>query len=94
MSNIPPADLVQDLYLKELRAFKPAPTKPGDAEAHVQKFSIPKPPPSPEEANLAGELSSYEGQQVEVEGQAPAGEAAPVEESWFEDDEDEEGAAH
>ncbi|KAJ9213449.1 hypothetical protein DTO166G4_4892 [Paecilomyces variotii] len=88
------ADPVQDLYLRELRAYKPAPIKPGDAEAHVQKFSAPKPPPSPEEANIANELKDYEAQQVEVEGQAAAGEAAPVEESWFEEDEEPAAAAH
>lgn len=82
------ADPVQDLYLRELRAYKPKPTKAGDAEAHVQKFSAPKPPPSPEEASIADELKSYESQQVEVEGQAAAGEAAPQEESWFEEDEE------
>lgn len=77
------------MYLRELRAFKPTPIKPGDAEAHVQKFSVPKPPQSPEEANLANDLKAYETQEVEVEGQAAAGEAAPVEESWFEEEEDE-----
>lgn len=82
------ADPVQDLYLRELRAYKPKPTKAGDAEAHVQKFSAPKPPPSPEEASIADELKAYESQQVEVEGQAVAGEAAPKEESWFEEDEE------
>ncbi|CRG86057.1 hypothetical protein PISL3812_03060 [Talaromyces islandicus] len=82
------ADPVQDLYLRELRAYKPKPTKAGDAEAHVQKFSAPKPPPSPEEASIADELKAYESQQVEVEGQAAAGEAAPKEESWFEEDEE------
>ncbi|BDD56904.1 hypothetical protein MPDQ_006367 [Monascus purpureus] len=91
-SGVRQADLVQDLYLKELRAFKPTPVKPSDAEAHVQKFSIPKPPPSPEEANLASELQAYETQQVEVEGQAAAGEPAPVEENWFEEDLEEEAA--
>ncbi|OKL63552.1 hypothetical protein UA08_01292 [Talaromyces atroroseus] len=88
------ADPVQDLYLRELRAYKPKPTKPGDAEAHVQKFSAPKPPPSPEEASLANELKDYETQTVEVEGQAAAGEEAPKEESWFEEDEEETAAAH
>ncbi|KAJ5887983.1 hypothetical protein N7495_008024 [Penicillium taxi] len=71
------ADPVQDLYLKELKAFKPTPLKAGDADAHVQN-----------------ELSAYQSQEVEVEGQAAAGEAAPVEESWFEEDEEEVAAAH
>ena len=87
------ADPVQELYLRELKAYKPTPAKPGDAEAHVQKFAIPKPPQSPEESNLANELGSYEGQEVEVEGQAAAGEAAPVEEGWFVEEEEEAPAA-
>ncbi|KAL4958292.1 ATP synthase complex subunit H-domain-containing protein [Aspergillus filifer] len=92
-SAVRQADPVQELYLRELRAYKPTPIKPGDAEAHVQKFSIPAAPKSPEEASLANELSSYESQEVEVEGQSAAGEANPVEESWFEE-EDETPAAH
>ncbi|OJJ39196.1 hypothetical protein ASPWEDRAFT_36929 [Aspergillus wentii DTO 134E9] len=93
-SAVRQADPVQDLYLRELRAYKPTPVKPGDAEAHVQKFTAPKAPASPEEANLANELKSYETQEVEVEGQAASGEAAPVEESWFVEEEEEAGAAH
>ncbi|KAK2767805.1 hypothetical protein FQN54_003964 [Arachnomyces sp. PD_36] len=93
-STVRQADPVQDLYLRELRAYKPTPTKPGDADAYVQKFSAPKPPVSPEESNIAGDLKAYETQEVEVEGQASSGEAAPVEEDWFEDDEDTAEAAH
>ncbi|KAF7589465.1 hypothetical protein BBP40_004263 [Aspergillus hancockii] len=93
-STVRQADPVQELYLRELRAFKPSPVKPGDAEAHVQKFSAPAAPQSPEEANLANELKSYESQEVEVEGQAASGEAAPAEESWFEEEPEEEAAAH
>ncbi|RAH87223.1 hypothetical protein BO86DRAFT_385209 [Aspergillus japonicus CBS 114.51] len=92
-SAIRQADPVQDLYLRELRAYKPTPVKAGDADAHVLKFSPPAAPQSPEEANLASELKSYESQEVEVEGQAAAGEAAPAEESWFEEEE-ETPAAH
>ena len=87
------ADLVQDLYLKELKAYKPPPIKGSDADAHVQKFSAPKPPKSPEEGNIASELKAYEDQQVELEGQASNGEAALVEEDWFEEDEEEPAAA-
>ncbi|OAX82628.1 hypothetical protein ACJ72_03021 [Emergomyces africanus] len=87
------ADLVQDLYLREVRAYKIPPAKPSDADAHVQKFNAPKPPPSPEEANIAADLKAYESQVVEVEGQAASGEPAPIEEDWFEDEE-EAPAAH
>ena len=73
------------MYLKELRAYKPPPTKPGDADAHVQKFSPPAVPKSPEESNLASEMKAYEDQQVEVEGQAVAEGTQQPEDDYFED---------
>ena len=88
------ADLVQDLYLKELRAYKPPQVKASDAEGHVSVFTAPKPPQSPEESNIANDLKAYEDQTVEVEGQAASGEPAAQEEDWFEEEEDEpEGTA-
>ncbi|MCJ1455335.1 ATP synthase F0 subcomplex subunit H atp14 [Mycoblastus sanguinarius] len=86
------ADLVQDLYLKELKNFKPTPLKPSDADEHVQKFSPPKAPKSPEEGDIANDLKDYENQVVEIEGQAASGEPAQ-EEDWFEEEE-EAAAAH
>lgn len=69
--------------------------KPSDSEGHVQKFSPPKAPQSPEESDFANDLKAYENQQVEVEGQAAGGEASAIEEDWFEEDEEEEAhAAH
>ena len=84
------ADLVQDLYLRELKSYKPTPVKPSDSEGHVQKFSPPKAPKSPDEGDIARELKAYEGQQVEVEGQTASGVAAVEEEDWFEEEEEEE----
>ncbi|KAL8813644.1 MAG: hypothetical protein Q9200_000126 [Gallowayella weberi] len=89
-----PGDLVQDLYLRELRAYKPPPLKPSDSDGHVQTFSAPKAPRSPDEGDMARDLKAYEDQQVEVEGQAAPGEAGTPEENWFEEeDDDEEHAA-
>ena len=70
--------------------------KPSDSEGHVQKFSPPKAPQSPEESDIANDLKAYEDQQVEVEGQASGGEAAVTEDDWFEaeDEEEETAAAH
>ena len=84
------ADLVQDLYLRELKSYKPTPVKLSDSEGHVQKFSPPKAPKSPDEGDIASELKAYESQQVEVEGQAASGEATAEEEDWFEEEEEEE----
>lgn len=83
---------MQDLYLRELKAYKPTPIRASDAEGHVQKFSAPKAPRPPEEGDIANDLKAYEAQQVEIEGQAVAGEAGVAEEDWFE--EEEEGEAH
>ncbi|OAA68094.1 mitochondrial f1f0 ATP synthase subunit [Niveomyces insectorum RCEF 264] len=91
------ADFVQELYLKELKAYKVPPVKPEDAEGQVATFALPKAPRSPEEADLASSLHEYETMAVEVEGQAgPATEgaaSAPVED-WLVEEEEEEADGH
>ncbi|KAJ9632223.1 ATP synthase F0 subcomplex subunit H atp14 [Taxawa tesnikishii (nom. ined.)] len=82
------ADLVQDMYLRELRNYKVPQVKASDAQGHVQTFSMPQAPKSPEETDIQNELQAYEQQQVEVEGQAAEGGAAPVEQDWFEEEEE------
>ncbi|KAL9598378.1 MAG: hypothetical protein Q9219_004540 [cf. Caloplaca sp. 3 TL-2023] len=86
------ADLVQDLYLKEIRNYRAPALKASDAEGHVQRFSAPKPPQSPDEGDIAQELKDYENQQVELEGQATTGEVGSSEGDWFEDEHDDEDA--
>ncbi|KAF2735015.1 hypothetical protein EJ04DRAFT_512018 [Polyplosphaeria fusca] len=87
-------DLVQDMYLRELKSYKPPQVKASDAEGHVQKFAIPQAPPSPEETDIAADLKAYETQQVELEGSSKDGETAPVQEDWFEEEPEEEAAHH
>ncbi|KAJ8111108.1 hypothetical protein OPT61_g6217 [Boeremia exigua] len=89
------ADLVQDLYLRELKNYKVPQVKPTDAEGSVQKFSIPAAPKSPEEADIASELNAYEAQQPDVGTDAPAegGQAVP-EEDWFVEEEESAAAPH
>ncbi|GJN68448.1 ATP synthase complex subunit H [Purpureocillium lilacinum] len=86
------ADFVQELYLKELKAYKVPPVKESDAEGQVQTFAMPKTPASPEETDLAGNLKEYESMAVEIEGQdasAQAGNAAPALQDWLEAEEEE-----
>ena len=88
---------MQDLYLRELKSYKPIPLKPNDSEGHVHRFAVPKTPKSPEETDIANELKAYEQQVVETEAQGATGGdgAAVVEEDWFvEEDEGEDGAKH
>lgn len=82
IDHLSTADLVQDLYLRELKAYKPPTVKASDSEGQVQKFALPQAPASPEEADIASELSAYETQEVEVEGQSTESGAAPVED-WY-----------
>ena len=86
--------MVQDLYIKELKSYKPTPLKASDAEGSVQKWSPPPPPKSPQEEDLAAGLKAYEEQQVEVEGQVNSGETSANEEDWFEEEEEEHGSGH
>ncbi|KAI2625224.1 ATP synthase H chain [Xylaria nigripes] len=90
------ADYVQELYLRELKAYKPAPVKESDSVGQVQIFSEPKAPKSPEEADLANSLKEYENMAVEVEGNegATATSAPPVVEDWLVEEEEEETGAH
>ena len=67
--------------------------KPSDSDGHVQKFTPPKAPQSPEESDIANDLKAYENQQVEVEGQAAEGEASDKESNWFEEEEEKEAQA-
>ncbi|TDZ13118.1 hypothetical protein C8034_v001839 [Colletotrichum sidae] len=91
------ADFVQELYLKELKAYKPTPVKDSDAQGQVQTFSVPATPKSPEESDLAANLKEYESMAVEVEGQdasAVAADGQPVQHDWLMIEEDEEEAHH
>ncbi|KAI0841099.1 ATP synthase complex subunit H-domain-containing protein [Hypoxylon sp. FL0890] len=90
------ADFVQELYLKELKAYKPTPIKDSDAIGQVQTFHVPKTPKSPEEADLASSLKEYENMAVEVEGQGAttAGSTPAVVEDWLVEEEEEEPAHH
>lgn len=83
------ADLVQEIYLRELKAYKPVPEKASDAEGQVKKWSPPAPPKAPDSigATLADELKAYEAAEVEVEGQASTTDGASAkDDDWFEED--------
>jgi len=90
------ADFVQELYLKELKAYKPAAIKDTDSVGQVATFSLPKAPKSPEESDLSSSLQEYEAMVVEVEGSegAEAGKPAAVIEDWLVDEEDEPAHSH
>ncbi|KAG9013732.1 hypothetical protein FRB94_001294 [Tulasnella sp. JGI-2019a] len=66
-STVSRKDFVQDLYINELKAYKPAPPAPDAHLAHVKTFaapSAPKPPTSP--SDLASELAAYDAQEPDI----------------------------
>ncbi|KAF1947791.1 hypothetical protein EJ02DRAFT_449269 [Clathrospora elynae] len=87
-SAVRSADLVQDLYLRELKNYKVPQVKASDAESHVQKFSVPKAPASPEETDIANELKAYETQSVDVEGASSEDGTVLPAEDWFEEEDE------
>ncbi|KAM3512978.1 hypothetical protein MY11210_003378 [Beauveria gryllotalpidicola] len=85
------ADFVQELYLKELKAYKMPPVKESDSVGQVQTFTEPKTPKSPEEADLASNLQEYESMAVEIEGQDASQQASGIPAAlpdWLEAEED------
>ncbi|KAF7554957.1 hypothetical protein G7046_g6673 [Stylonectria norvegica] len=86
------ADFVQELYLKELKAYKTPAVKESDSEGQVQLFNLPKAPESPEETDLASNLQEYETMAVEIEGQDATTAAGGVAEipDWLEAEEEDE----
>ncbi|CVK95165.1 F-type H+-transporting ATPase subunit H [Fusarium proliferatum] len=85
------ADFVQELYLKELKAYKIPAVKESDAEGNVQTFNVPKTPASPEETDLASNLKEYESMAVEIEGQdSSAQSGTPEVADWLEAEEEDE----
>jgi F-type H+-transporting ATPase subunit h len=59
-------DLVQDLYLKEVKSYKTPSRAASDAEGQVKHWKQPATPAAPA-LEAESELSAYESQAVEVE---------------------------
>lgn len=89
LTIFPLADFVQELYLKELKAYKAPVVKESDSVGQVQTFATPSTPKSPEENDLASSLKEYETMAVEIEGQdiSATGQPAAIPD-WLETEDD------
>lgn len=85
--------MVSELYIQQIKAFKPTPTSAKDAENAVKSFQLPTKPSVPENEISADALSQYESSEVEAEAtkSASADTGAAAEEDWFVFEEEEEG---
>ncbi|PRT54936.1 hypothetical protein B9G98_02556 [Wickerhamiella sorbophila] len=83
-TSVPRKDLLQDLYLSEIKAFKPKPVSESDAAGTVKKFAVPAQPKSPSIEGDAAEVDAYANSTVEVETETASGEpVAQTSEDWF-----------
>jgi F-type H+-transporting ATPase subunit h len=70
-SRLHQTDPIQDLYLRELRSYKPTPPSAGEAEAQTKAWSPPRQPKVPDTtAAPAEEIQSYATEQVTVKPRA------------------------
>ncbi|KAF9144646.1 hypothetical protein BG015_012129 [Linnemannia schmuckeri] len=75
-------DILKDLYIKELKGYKPAPDAKGaDASSQVKEFKTPAAPAAPV-VDAAADLSAWEAANVEI--------ADAVSEDAVEEEEEEE----
>ncbi|KIM29276.1 hypothetical protein M408DRAFT_328935 [Serendipita vermifera MAFF 305830] len=78
-SSVVRKDLVQDLYIRELKAYKPAPAAKDAHVGAVREFSQPKTPAPPSvPADLASELSAYDAAEPSLAPKSADSAAAPT----------------
>lgn len=78
------SNLVSDLYIQQIKAFKPTPLSNKDAESSIKSFQLPNKPSVPESEISADALSQYESSDVETAAAEPSSAAEPAaEEDWF-----------
>ncbi|CAK7905641.1 ATP synthase subunit H, mitochondrial [[Candida] anglica] len=86
------SNLISDLYVTQIKAFKPTPVSEKEAASAVKAFQLPSKPSVPEAEISADALNQYESSEVETASAGSTGSIA-AEEDWFVF-EDAEEAAH
>ncbi|KAH3684578.1 hypothetical protein WICPIJ_004468 [Wickerhamomyces pijperi] len=75
---------VADLYIKELKAFKPTTITEKDAEGSVRPWASPVAPQIPAlEVDAATQLNDYDAAPVEVVEQSKSQDGEEISEEWF-----------
>lgn len=79
------ADIITDLYVKEVKSFKAPTLTAADAAGSVKNWAPPAAPSAPAvEGDVTAELSEYESSAVEVESAKPTEAVADAAvEDWF-----------
>lgn len=77
------ANLVSDLYIQNIKQFKPTPLSQSEIESSVKKFQPPAPAQVPQDDISTQQLSEYEAAPVDTQEVDSTGAAAPQAEDWF-----------
>lgn len=77
-------NLISDLYVSNIRQFKPVPINQKEIESAVQSFKLPQAPSLPTDEISTASLGEYEASEVETES-TPAASATTTQsnEDWF-----------
>ncbi|KAG7661347.1 ATP14 [[Candida] subhashii] len=76
------SNLVSDLYIQEIKAFKPKALTQEEINSAVKAFQLPAKPVAPQAEISAEAVDQYEAADVETE--VPTGEhGEAIEEDWF-----------
>ncbi|KAJ2959460.1 hypothetical protein NQZ79_g5049 [Umbelopsis isabellina] len=63
-------DVIQDLYIKELKGYKPTPVAQGSEEGQVKDLKLPAAPEAPKiSEDLSAELAAYDEEPVAEEAE-------------------------
>ncbi|ODQ68245.1 hypothetical protein NADFUDRAFT_48895 [Nadsonia fulvescens var. elongata DSM 6958] len=87
-SSVVRPNAISDIYIREVKGFKPTPATAADAEAGTKPWAAPAAPAAPSvEAEGVDALASYEQSAVETESGSSTG---AKEEEWFVEEVEEE----
>ncbi|KAM9922551.1 hypothetical protein OXX59_005750 [Metschnikowia pulcherrima] len=76
------SNLISELYVSQIKQFKPTQTSSDVSEA-VKKFQLPAKPSIPSEEVTADAVSSYESAAVETASSPSSASEPAAEEDWF-----------
>lgn len=75
--------MIGDLYVQNIKQFKPTPLTQSEIDSAVQAFKLPSKPSVPQDEISTEAVQQYESSEVETQEVGSSGSAAPVEEDWF-----------
>lgn len=77
------SNLIGDLYVQNIKQFKPTPLTQAQIDSAVQSFKLPAKPSIPKDEISTEAVQEYEAAEVETQTVDASGSEVVVEEDWF-----------